>query len=44
MFTISVEGDWGVMGCTVRLVVYRQLQMVNAGLGDAPKGVSPSLG
>ena len=43
MFTISVEGNWGVIGRAVRLAVYRQPQMVNAGRGDAPKGASPSL-
>ena len=44
MFTISVEEDWGVIGRAMRLAVYRQPQMVNAGRGDAPKGASPSLG
>ena len=44
MFTISLEGNWGVIGCAVRLAAYRQPQMVNAGRGDAPKGASPSLG
>ena len=44
MFRISVEEDWGVIGCAVRLAVYRQPQMVNAGWGDAPKGASRSLG
>ena len=44
MFTISVEEDWGVIGRAVRLAVYRQPQMVNAGRGDAPKGTSHSLG
>ena len=43
-FTISVEGNWGVIGRAVRLAVYCQPQMVNAGRGDAPKGASPSLG
>ena len=43
MFRISVEEDWGVIGCAVRLAVYRQPQMVNAGWGDAPKGASHSL-
>ena len=44
MFPISVEEDWGVIGRAVRLAVYRQPQMVNAGWGDAPKGASRSLG
>ena len=44
MFRISVEEDWGVIGRAVHLAVYRQPQMVNAGWGDAPKGVSRSLG
>ena len=44
MFRISVEEDWGVIGRAVRLAVYRQPQMVNAGWGDAPKGASRSLG
>ena len=44
MFTISVEEDWGVIGCVVHLAVYCQPQMVNAGQGDAPKGVSLRLG
>ena len=44
MFTISVEGDWGVIGRAVHLAVYHQPQMVNAGRGDAPKGASSSLG
>ena len=44
MFRISVEEDWGVIGRAVRLAVYRQPQMVNAGWGDAPKGASSSLG
>ena len=43
-FTISVEGNWGVIGRPMWLAVYRQPQMVNAGWGNAPKGVSPSLG
>ena len=43
MFRISVEEDWGVIGRAVRLAVYRQPQMVNAGWGDAPKGASHSL-
>ena len=43
-FTISVEGNWGVIGHAVRLAVYRQPQMVNAGWGDVPKGTSHSLG
>ena len=44
MFTISLEGNCGVIGRAVWLAVYRQPQMVNAGRGDAPKGASPSLG
>ena len=44
MLTISVEGNWGVIGRAVRLAVYRQPQMVNAGRGDAPNGTLPSLG
>ena len=44
MFTISVEEDWGVIGRAVRLTVYRQPHMVNAGQGDAPKGALCSLG
>ena len=44
VFRISVEEDWGVIGRAVRLAVYRQPQMVNAGWGDAPKGAPRSLG
>ena len=44
MFTISLEGNCGVIGQAVRLAVYRQPQMVNAGRGDVPKGTLPSLG
>ena len=44
MFTISVEEDWGVIGRAMRLAIYRQPQMVNAGRGDAPKGALRSLG
>ena len=44
MFTISVEGNWGVIGWAMRLAVYRQLQMVNAGWGDVPKGSLRSFG
>ena len=44
MFRISVEEDWGVIGRAVRLAVYRQPQMVNAGWGDALKGALCSLG
>ena len=44
MFTISLEGNCGVIGRAVWLAVYRQPQMVNAGRGDAPIGASPSLG
>ena len=44
MFTISVEEDWGVIRHAVRLAVYRQQHMVNAGRGNAPKGTSCSLG
>ena len=44
MFTISVEGNWGEIGRIVRLAVYHQPQMVNAGWGDVPKGALPSLG
>ena len=44
MFRITVEEDWGVIGRAVRLAVYRQPQMVNAGRGNAPKGALRSLG
>ena len=44
MFIISVEEDWDVIGRAVRLAIYRQPHMVNAGWGDVPKGASPSLG
>ena len=44
MFTISLEGNCGVIGWAVWLAVYRQPQMVNAGRGDALKGTSRSLG
>ena len=44
MFTISVEGDWSVIGRAGRLAVYHQPRMVNAGRGNALKGASPSLG
>ena len=44
MFTISLEGNWGVIGGAVWLEVYRQPQMVNAGRGDVPKDASPSFG
>ena len=44
MFTISLEGNWGVIRCAMWLAVYCQPQMVNVGRGDAPKGTLPSLG
>ena len=44
MFTISVEGDWDVIGRAVHLAIYRQPQMVNAGRGDTLKGALRSLG
>ena len=44
MFAISVERDWGLIERAVRLEVYCQPQMVNAGRWDALKVASPSFG